>query len=65
MDINNSDFTLCWTVTKPVDQCRLENNDCHFKTKRNFLVQSEACNLKNVSNKRLRSLKENLNGPYT
>lgn len=55
MDINNSDFTLCWTVTKPVDQCRLENNDCHFKTKRNFLVQSEAYNLKNVSNKHLLS----------
>ena len=51
MDINNSDFALCLTVTKPVDQCHLENNDCRFKTKRNVLVQNEAYNLKNVSTK--------------
>ena len=51
MDINNSDFALCLTVTKPVGQCHLENNDCRFKTKRNVLVQNEAYNLKNVSTK--------------
>lgn len=58
MDINNSDFTLCLTVTKPVDRCHLENNACRFDTKRNVLVQSEAYDLKKCWYKNISSRKK-------